>query len=214
MGILRSGLQGGISGKIGNMVCYRVLGKDVVRIKGKIIKPRSEKQLMNQHDMKVAMDFLRPIQEFIKLGFALAAKQDGMYPHNKALSINRKRALTGIYPERMIDFSKVQLSKGIIYGLDVVSVSVADDGLRFSWEQNLGRTGQSHHDQVMVLAYFPEQSPAEAIFSLNAGKRLDGNCILQLPIHLRSSVMEVYVAVSAEASNKVSNSQYLGRVIG
>lgn len=212
MGILRNGLLGGVTGKVGNLVAYRVLGKEVVRLKGQVKTPATEKQLMNQQDMAVVITFLKPISGFIKLGFAAAAKQQQMYPHNKALSYHKKYALMGEYPNRKIDFSKVRLSEGNLQGIDIEDMQLQRNGLQISWRPTENVNNGNRNDRVMVLAYFPEAEPLQAHYCLNAAKRSEGQCLLPLPSGLSGFLMEVYVTVMAEDLKKVSDSQYLGRL--
>ncbi len=210
MGILRNGILGGISGRVGNLVSYRILDKEVIRIRGKNKTPPSEKQLMNRHDMAVVNAFLRPGQEFVKVGFALAAKKDKMYPHNKAVSHHKKYALKGSYPNREIDFSQVRLSQGNLAALQNLDIELKPAGLYISWVKTNDFGWESRSDQVMVLIYFPELSSPQAHYNLNAAKRADGECLLTLPPTLCSCAMEVYVSMISENRKKISDSQYLG----
>ncbi|HMI03129.1 MAG TPA: DUF6266 family protein [Pedobacter sp.] len=218
MAILKNGLFGAVSGRLGNTVIYQKDNKMFVRMIGKRKAPLSENELANRFAFGVVMGFLKVMRLLINVGFAVAAKSDGMYPMNKAVSVNRKWALTGSYPDVEIDYARALLSFGSLYGLAGPSVVLEGNALNFSWEVDVSMGWPYAIDQVMVLAYFPDLVLEEgsglqkAYFSLNAALRKSGHASLDLPDELVNERMEVYVTVVSNDKLSASMSQYLGRL--
>lgn len=219
MGIIKGGVFGNLNGKIGNRVYYMLLGKQVSRLIGRNTKNPSLKQLANRQAMKVAIEFFRPIKEFINVGFGPEAIAKDMYPHNVAISYNKPYALKGVYPEIEVDFEKVMLSKGRLSGLRDVSMRMIGDersgfALEFNWQvwpEDMSEPRCS--DQVMLMAYFWETKPSATVCYAIGAKREEGRDVLKLTGYAAGKGMEVYVALVSEDRNEVSNSQYLGRII-
>jgi hypothetical protein len=218
MAILKNGLFGAVSGRLGNTVIYQKDNKMIVRMIGKRKAPLSENELANRYAFGVVTGFLKAMKLFINVGFAVAAKSDGMYAMNKAVSVNRKWALTGLYPDIKIDYSRALLSFGRLYGLEDPSVALEGNVLNFSWEVDVSMGWPFAIDQVIVLVYFPDLVVEEgsglqkAYFSLNAALRKSGHASLVLPDEVVNERMEVYAAVVSDDKLSASMSHYLGRL--
>lgn len=214
MAILRNGLLGGITGKLGNTVCYMVNGKQVVRMIVKSSKPPTEKQLNNRAQMSLVNDFLKPIKALINIGYAVEAKKRLASAYCLAVGYHKKHALKGEPSNSEINYSKVMVSSGEHPDLDDVYAVLDGNVLQISWlsEDNY----RAHRcDQVMMLAYYP---PVEtdhsyrARFKLCGVDRFQGQDTMELPAELTGRPIEVYVFVVAVNGKAVSNSQYLGRL--
>ncbi|WP_285055521.1 DUF6266 family protein [Pedobacter ginsengisoli] len=216
MAILKNGLFGAVSGRLGNTVIYKRDNKMVVRMAGKRQAPPTEKELANRHAFAVLKGFLKAMKLFINIGFAAEAKSAGMYPMNMAFSVNRKHALRGVYPDIEVDYARVLLSFGSLRGLDNPAVVLEGNVLGFTWETDVSLGWPFAIDQVMVLAYFPDMVVQEgsglqkAYFYLNAALRKTGHTSLTLPDGVAGERMEVYVAVVSDDRRSASMSQYLG----
>lgn len=216
MAIIEGGIFGNLRGRLGNRVYYMLRGKQVSRVVGRKVKPPSAKQLINQMELKVLSDFLTSVKEFIKLGFGPEAVLNDMYPHNIAVRHNKRFAQSGEYPHIVMDYQRVLLSKGTLPGLTDVSVRLtgdADEGysLVFKWTLlPADKDWPRCNDQVMLLAYFPEEGmPWRACYSLAGAKRGTGQDILHLPTYMSGQRMEIYVSVISEDRRAVADSQHL-----
>ncbi|WP_316794659.1 DUF6266 family protein [Pedobacter frigoris] len=220
MGILKNGIWGGISGKVGNKIYYMYKGKQVTRMVGRNLKPPTVKQLANRQQMKVVIDFLRPIMPFIQVGFGTEATKTNRIPYHLAVGVNKKQALKGDYPEMEIDYENVVLSIGELEGLTDVSVSVVGNpeegfSLRFDWQVN-AEDGDFPRcdDQVLLMAYFPKEvKDYPACYSIAGAKRSAGQDVLELPFYIAGKPIEVYVSVISEDKTEVASSRYLGRYV-
>lgn len=77
MAIVKSGIHGPFSGKIGSVIGYELGGQTVIRTVGRRRKPFTEQELLNQQKMKIVSQFLRPIAPIIKLGYSIVAPKGG-----------------------------------------------------------------------------------------------------------------------------------------
>jgi len=216
MAIFKDGIFGKMNGKVGNTVYYTLKGKQVTRIIGRRVKPSTPRQLANEQGMKVVNRFLKSINAFIKMGFAVEAEARNVYPYNAALGYNKKHALKGDFPEIGIDYEKVLLSKGDLDGLNNPSVRLLGNpeegfALRFDWDVLPEDRGWPRcDDQVMLMAYFPEEGLDDrAVYRIAGAKRQAGQDVLELPLSMAGEAMEVYISVISEDRTRVADSEYL-----
>ncbi|HEY0176822.1 MAG TPA: DUF6266 family protein, partial [Pedobacter sp.] len=64
----------GFKGKLGDTVVYSLNGQDVKRSIGLITKDPSKLQKENRTSMRTVTDFLKPVLNFIRIGFELETK--------------------------------------------------------------------------------------------------------------------------------------------
>ncbi|MBB5438641.1 hypothetical protein HDC92_002322 [Pedobacter sp. AK017] len=208
MGTLKNGIAGNYSGKIGNLVFYEINGKQVVRTVGKITKPPTEKQLSCRQQITVINSFLKPVIEFVNVGFKLKAKGTNKGAYNMAVSHNKKQALQGIYPSIEMDYPSVLLTQGSLTGAISPEVEQLPEGLKFTWLCPTEFAWPFGNDQVMLMAYFPKLK--KAVFNLYGAKRSGCEDVLNLQPDLLSEYMEVYISFIAENRTRIANSTYLG----
>lgn len=206
MGKLEGGLFGRLSGRIGNQVYYQLRGKTVVRKIGRNENPASHKQLHVRQKMKVLGDFFKPIKAYLKLGFAEAVAGTAMFPYNAAVKYNLEGGIQGEYPDLVIDYENILVSKGeLLLPLNPV-VEKTLEGLRFSWEVD-ALDYQARYDSAMLLICFPEHH--DAIYFLNAAHRLAGTVLIPLSAEELAREMRIYISFISEGKNQVSDSVYL-----
>lgn len=201
----------GFIGKVGDTVTYLLNGKVIKRKIGYSSKPATIAQLSCRQDTPVTNDFLKPVKEFIKIGFKAEAKLAKKNANSIISSYTRKNAIKGVYPYKEIDFTKVLFSKGSMPLTPNVKAGLTENGMQFSWDKSL-RPGDSRpDDQVMLMVYFPESKTAE--YTVNGGAR--SNYFAKMPLIKQETpmVIETYISfISADREN-VSNSIYTGQFI-
>lgn len=210
MGTLRNGFLGNYKGKIGNLVFYEVKSRQVIRMAGKSNKPPTVGQLQNRNEMAAVMAFLKPIRAFINIGFSAKAKGTIKTANNMAVSYNKKNAVTGVYPNAMMDYSKVLVTEGGMEQVISPTVELLAGALNFTWLCPNHLDWPRPYDQVMLMAYFPTLQRAEYI--LYGAKRLKCKEVLPIPADLVGEYMEVYISFIAEDRKRIANSTYLGAV--
>lgn len=210
MAICAAGVHGHPSGKIGKLVFYTLNGQPVCRLIGRAGKP-SLNQMANRQGMSVTMDLLRPMADFIKVSFKLEAEGTTKNPHNLATSYNKKQALTGVYPNILVDYTKVILSKGSLEMAKDLKVSKVEGGINLSWDAGFADNG-AEDDILMVMVSHPAEKKASML--LNAAKRENGGCFIPLSESKMDSQMEVYICFKSANGTLISDSAYVGNLNG
>ena len=208
MAILKGGIHGDVSGKIGGVVAYQMFGKTVLRSKGISKKPKTEKQLAQMQRVKVAGSFISGVLAYVNVGFRLKAAEKNMYPYNVGVSYTMKHALKGVYPNLEIDYAQVRLSAGNLIMANDVEAQLVENGLLFTWNPYTEEKFCNSGDRVMLMAWFPEKK--KAVFMAEGAERWTAEQLLVLPQYLRGQAMEVYISFVAKNRKQVSDSLYLG----
>src|SRR6476661_3299475 len=150
MATIKNGINGPVSGKIGNVVGSSWRGINILRSVPKAPTHFSDKQLANQLRMKLAQLFLKQFIPVVRIGF----KDDTIIPtaFNSALSFNKKNAIAGEYPNLYLDYAAVKLSQGPLYIPEAIQIAEDDAGLHFSWDNEIGLNGE-RDDQLLVITW-------------------------------------------------------------
>lgn len=210
MAKLKLGIFGPISGKLGPLVGGTWNGIPYVRQSPKSTSTlRSEAQLANQHKMVFINQVLQPFHAYISIGFQHLAI--GKTAISAAYSANYQRAVSGVYPDLVVDYSQLKLSSGKLPGLINPVVSLDEDILRLTWEKANGNKG-SYNDQLMLVLYAPGVNIADGF--VGTALRRDLHCSFQFNPKMRGLPLEVYVALTSMDRKRISDSMYLGRVAG
>jgi hypothetical protein len=211
MAKVKSGFGLGLSGTIGGVVyTQQPDGSTTVRdIAVPSKKPKSDLQKSTKQDTALCSTFFKPIHFYIKVGFGLEVKP-GLNANNIAVPYLRANAITGKYPNRKIDYSKVLLTRGKLPVPENAKVVVTDEGFLFTWDTSV-EDGITHYsDQVMVMAHFTDLSKAR--FSTGGAQRYKGAHLLELPGIERGNTAEIYISFIESEHRSISNSVYLGQL--
>lgn len=204
------GAFGDFTGRIGNMVFYRLNGKIVGRSIGKV-EHFSEKQEEVQMRTSLITPFLTPLLEFIRIGFRHTPKPQSWDFYSVATSVNKPGAIMGKYPKLKINYKKVILSMGAVPPPKNAKVTLNDKVLEFTWDADLETKNADSMDQVMLVAYFPET--LKSVFVTSGARRTAGTDKLNLPSFNEKTVIETYMSFITDDRTDVSNSVYMGRLI-
>lgn len=199
------GMFGAFSGRIGNTVYYMRKGQQVARTIGYNNKSPTFNQLHCWQRLRVLSAFLKPMKLYVQTGFANLVQGTDMYPYNAAVKYNLKRATKGQYPEVVMDYEKVLLSKGSLHPAKNVAVIKEAEGIRFRWDTD-DLDYQNRSDNAMLLIYFPETQ--EALCWLNAAQREQGEHYVAMQPQSLAQEMHCYLAFIAAGRNEVSDSVY------
>lgn len=198
----------GVSGTIGNRVYYQRNGISYSRSKPNSIKnPRTPAQLAQRAKMSVILQFLKPLKEFISIGFRLKAKN--MSAFNYATSFVYRNALTGSYPDFSIDYSKVSLSKGPLAAAIEPKIKMASAcEIEFTWQVNPWETNCYRDDKAMIIIYNVQKQ--EAVVITNGNPRESMLQMVSLPSNYAGDEVACYLAFHDYYGKMVSDSQFLG----
>ena len=115
MGKINQGILGGVSGQVGNVIGGTWKGIDYLRIKpSSVANPRTEGQVDQRSKFSTVLQFLQPMTDFLRVGFKLYTNK--MTQFNAAMSYNLNNAITGAYPNFMIDYANALVTRGNLTG--------------------------------------------------------------------------------------------------
>lgn len=111
MATFKGGPFGSFSGKIGTVVGAKWRKLNVARsVPSKSSKAATETQLSQRAKFALVTKFLSPVRDSINLGYQHPASN--LSPMNAAVKYHLENAVTGVYPDFKIDYTRVLLSKG------------------------------------------------------------------------------------------------------
>ncbi|WP_352423171.1 DUF6266 family protein [Proteiniphilum sp.] len=203
MGRLKNGIQGGVSGKVGDVILSSWKGIEYVRSRPvKYHDAKTRVQVKQRSRFSITMEFLRTITPFLRIGFR--SDTDGrMTAFNAAMSYNMKHAVKVEHQEVMLDYRNARVSMGPLSSASGIRVEIVEEALQISWEANPSANAR-HDDIAMVLAYNPVNR--KAVYDLNAAKRAHMKAILPLTPSWKGDAMEVYLAFKTADGLEVSDS--------
>jgi hypothetical protein len=211
MGKISSGILGGFSGKVGNVIGGSWKGIDYMRIKpASVANPRTEGQVDQRTKFRTVLNFLQPSTGFVQVGFRNYAIE--MTSFNAAMSYNLQNALTGSYPNYSIDMNQALLSRGKLTGFDNPQINrpIASE-IELTWNDNSTMGNAKSDDQIGYLFYYPDRK--ESVYAFNENQRSSGFINMQTPSQYSGETAHVFlIAVSADGK-LISNSAYLGSTV-
>jgi hypothetical protein len=202
--------EGGFIGKIGGAVVYQSKGQWVKRSIGIITKPPTIAQLACREKMRLVSACLKPVKDLLAIGYELSQHASGMAAYNLACRYNLTHAITGEYPELRIDYAKVLFAEGSMPVVTGCKAEVSDNGIRFSWDKTEDSKLTRWNDQLMLIAYLPDEQDAK--YLICAAARKDGEAFLPLPKYKTPVVLETYLAFVSANKKLTSNSVYTGQL--
>lgn len=207
MGTIKQGILGGFSGKVGTVIGSSWKGISYMRGRAQNVKnPRTEGQMEQRSKFSLTLEFLKPITAYIRAGYKMYANKQTAF--NAAMSYIVKNAVSGIYPNYMLDFSQVLVSRGSLTQPLNANATMAAGKVSISWTDNSGQGDAQPIDVAMPLAFNTDKG--EAVFSTNSDTRADQLAELTFPADWVGDTVEIYIGfISADGIN-VANSLYLG----
>lgn len=204
MAILKNGPNGGLTGKFGSVIGYRLNGQDIIKgLPKKRTKKPSEREQANRDKFARMQAWLKPILPFLQIGFkGYAPTFQGFVA---AKSYNSKHAFVQnedgtwyIDPAlSLVSFGSLSLPK-------TMSMERQDNEIVFNWSTE----GDHELSQAMLLAYMPKTNDMEC--DLAAAKRSAGTASLSIDEMDKGNEVHVYLAFVNYNHSAQSNSHYLG----
>lgn len=209
MGTIKKGILGGFSGKVGNVVGASWRGIEYIRsLPANVFNPRTEGQVKQRTKFSIIGRMLKTFVPIIRVGFAASAGR-GKSTYSEAMKYNVLNAVTGLYPDFEIDFAKLKVAAGKLYGAANASATCTAGSLSFVWDTDL-LNNASATDKVILMAY--NQALNETAYHMQAAARADGSGSLDVPPTWDGELVDTYMAFTSEDGRLVSNSVHTGRV--
>jgi len=155
MATYSTGANGAFSGKLGSMIGSN--WRSISYLKGlsrKSNKPITEPQLAQRSKFALAPLYLSPIKDILNIGFK-DKQLNKITGYNAAVKIFLNQAVIGDYPDYVIDFSKVVLSKGSLSVFHGLNANLQGSDLVLNWQSILNRYS-SFIDDVLTVVLFNE----------------------------------------------------------
>jgi len=210
MGKISQGVLDGFSGKVGNVVGGTWKGIDYMRIKpANVTNPRTEGQVDQRSKFSTVLRFLQPMTDFLRVGFKLYANK--MTQFNAAMSYNLNNAITGAYPNFMVDYASALVTRGNLSGAANGAASSPSAGdVQITWDDNSGSGSAQATDKALIVLL--NTTRQEAVFTIAGPARSAGTETISVPSEYTGEDVEVFLGFISEDGSKVANSSYLGSV--
>lgn len=204
------GITGAYSGKIGNVVGSNWRNVNYIRsLPKKSNKAATEAQLVQRAKFALAIAFISPIKDVINLGYS-DKLQRNVSGFNVAVRAILNAGIDGVYPELLISYPNVQISKGPhapLIGLQMVES--APQQLILSWNNVINRFNSFADDSVIVLLYDVQAK----MFSIFEGvTRKEELYVIQFPAIYAGKTVVGWAFTGHRDGVKTSSSQYLGKI--
>ena len=210
MGKINQGILGGVSGQVGNVIGGTWKGIDYLRIKpSSVANPRTEGQIDQRSKFSTVLKFLQPMTDFLRVGFKQYANK--MTQFNAAMSYNLNNAITGAYPNFMVDYASALVSRGNLTGAANGAASSPSAGdVQITWDDNSGSGSAQATDKALIVLL--NTTRQEAVFTTAGPARSAGTETISVPSEYTGEDVEVFLGFISEDGSKVANSSYLGSV--
>jgi hypothetical protein len=165
-------------------------------------------QIQQHAKFRLMNALLNPLTKFLNITYNnLAVDMSG---YNKAFSYNVKNAITGVYPEFMIDYPMVLVSRGDLPNVQSTNVSSPiAESLKFSWTDNSGKGKAKSTDMAFAAVYNEENG--QWCYEMNLSARNKGECIMDLSL-FKAKVVHSYFGFISADEKEVTDSIYTGLV--
>lgn len=203
MGIIKQGICGGFSGKVGPIVGVRWKSNYYIRSQAaKVSNPRTPKQQEQRGKFTTAFCFLKSMKPFIRLGYKEFTQDKSTF--NAAMSYTLKRAVTGSGKETDIDFDRALVAMGTLMPIFEGTATHDNGQMTFEWKDNSGIGNAEGTDIAMVLVYNREEEAA--IYDTEACLRSDCHTVLQLPETWQNARLVAYLSLRSNDGSCTANS--------
>lgn len=207
MARITDGLDGGLSGKLGNLVFYTMNGGKYVRTlpsQKRKKTPPSPRQALQRARFSAIQSWLRPIVPLIRYGFKDYAKRQSS--HNAAMSYNLKNAVELIGGHYEVNPEVFAFSQGPLLPPYLPRVVQEGDLIKFYWEPSGYSSMSDPTDRTMLLLYRNGASE----FNIYGNMRDDLQDSLSIKSAKAGDRFHAYMAFISTRDQQVSNSVYLG----
>lgn len=200
----------GLSGTLGDRVYSSWNGIGYSRSKSVSRKDsNTPAQLVQRTKFSVILKFLKPLKEFISIGFRLKAKN--MSAFNYATSYVYKNALVGEYPDVSIDYPSVILSSGkLAIAIEPQMALTAKREIEITWQVNPWEYNCYRNDKVMIIVYNVDKQEAQVV--TNGNSRESMRQLILLPDTYVGDEVVCYLALQDFYGKHTSDSQFLGKI--
>ncbi len=215
MGVLLQGINGPVSGKVGNVVFYQVGNQ--TRARSLPYQPKKKRkptpgQALQRAKFKLMQDWLRPMKPLLRIGF----REDdaSRSAHNAAMSYNINHAITAdagtftVNPEAF-KFARGPLTPPVN---PIASQDPETNEIRFSWEKP-DTYGAPYLARTVLLIYHSVHRHCYWHCYGADAYLLQDQLSLTYFSYQAGDVCYAYIAFIDEETGQVSDSSYAGTLV-
>ena len=194
-------------GRLGNLVLYKMKGRNIVRTKPEHYSDRkSPAQLAQRQRMQAINNFLKPFSKLLTTTFD--PESERLTARQAAQSYNMRNALAGEYPDIYVDKSRALLSRGPLPVPVRAWMGTDPEGLLLQWENGEEASGNNASDTLLVMAVFPDQS--NCIYQFSETRRSASRYLWKIQVPEKENALpDVWIAFSDGLRTRISNSTYV-----
>lgn len=209
MGVIKQGILGGFSGKVGTVIGSSWKGISYMRSQAQNIKnPRTEGQMKQRTKFTLALSFLKPMTELLRTGYKLYAKKQTAF--NAAMSYTLANVITGEYPDYELELSNALISRGALTSATNSAVISEDGSIVVTWEDNSGIGSAKSSDKALIAVLNLDKGEAVTV---SAGEtRETGSQTIGVPADWEGEDVHVFLGFVSSDLKEVANSIYVGAV--
>lgn len=210
MAILTDGVNGPVTGRLGNVVFYQVKGQNRARSLPRTPKrgrTPSPVQVIQRTKFKLMQNWLRPLKQLVRIGFGnYAPPKTG---HNVAMSHNMRHAIVEKDGEFSVDPTAFRFSAGPLSPPVNARISVVGDTLHFAWELP-GAGARLGNARTLLLAYNTTESVVYYEICGASAYARKGALAPRFLGYRKATVCHAYMAFMNVETGEVSDSVYAG----
>ena len=211
MATTSQGILGAFTGKIGPVTGYVRNGQNILRTSTSTVQykhtPLRTAQL---HKIFLCNRFTKAFTGtgFFNKSFPAYGSRGNSY--NRATGALLNQAITGTYPDMYLNYAQVLISKGKLPAAENATATVMENGnIHFSFIDNSNTGTAAANDKIIVVAY--AEALQQAIFSLNAGQRKDGEAVLLTGL-FKGYAIDTWIGFLSNDETNASDSCWTGRI--
>src|SRR5690606_414754 len=145
--------------------------------------------------------FLQPMTDFLRVGFKLYANK--MTQFNAAMSYNLNNAITGAYPNFMIDYTSALVTRGNLTGsANGAATSPSGGSVEVTGTDNSG-SGSAHATDTALIALLIT-TRGEAVFTTAGPASSAAAADILVPSEYSGEDVEVFLGFVSEDGTKVA----------
>lgn len=204
-----NGAIGTFSGKVGSIIGSSWRNIHYMRgLPKKRTKPFTEAQLAQQQRFALMGKFLLPLKGLLEIGMANQDTGEATL-FNLAMG-NNLPAVTGIYPDFTIDYSKVQFSKGSLLKPRNVTVTTSEHLVNVGWRPTVNTYNGQLDDEVFVLLY---DTDLQAFYTTDeVVQRSVGEAVIQVDDDTAGHQAEAWLFCVSRDGKQISETVYAGSI--
>ena len=205
-----TGVLGPFTGTIGPVTGFMRNGHNILRSSTSSVRnQRTPLQLAQRQRISICSHFTRAFSGTGFLNKSFPAYGHSGSGYNRATSALMSRALTGVYPDMVLSYPLVLVSKGRLPGAQSAKATVKNGVLHFSFADNSTDGMAASDDTIILVAYAPDLHQAE--FILYGGFREDKKAALNVSA-FKGHAVETWIGFLSADEEDASDSVYTGRL--